>query len=132
MKLVRKISTIGTTVGLLLLPLVTKAAPLALLDSTLGLSNGNVGSATGLGTQDVRQTIGRIINVALSLLGVVVLVIIVYGGFLWMTAGGNDEKVGEAKKWIFGGIIGLVIILSAYAIASFVISNLVNATTGQA
>jgi len=126
MKLVRKISTIGATVGLLLMPFASKA-----LDTTLGLSNGNVGSATGLGTQDVRQTIGKIINVALSLLGVIVLVIIIYGGFLWMTAGGNDEKVGEAKKWIFGGIIGLVIILSAYAIATFVISNLVNATTGQ-
>ena len=126
MKLIRKISTIGATVGLLLMPFASKA-----LDTTLGLSNGNVGSATGLGTQDVRQTIGKIINVALSLLGVIVLVIIIYGGFLWMTAGGNDEKVGEAKKWIFGGIIGLVIILSAYAIATFVISNLVNATTGQ-
>ena len=125
MKLVRKISTIGATVGLLLMPFASKA-----LDTTLGLSNGNVGSATGLGTQDVRQTIGKIINVALSLLGVIVLVIIIYGGFLWMTAGGNDEKVGEAKKWIFGGIIGLVIILSAYAIASFVITKLVGATTG--
>ena len=126
MKLFRKISTIGATVGLLLMPFASKA-----LDTTLGLSNGNVGASTGLGTQDVRQTIGKIINVALSLLGVIVLVIIIYGGFLWMTAGGNDEKVGEAKKWIFGGIIGLVIILSAYAIATFVISNLVNATTGQ-
>jgi hypothetical protein len=127
MKLFRKISAIGSTVGLLLLPLASKAA----LDTTLGLSAGNVGSATGLGTRDIRQTIGSIINVALSLLGIIVLVIIIYGGFLWMTAGGNDEKVGEAKKWIFGGIIGLVIILSAYAIASFVISNLVTATTGQ-
>ena len=126
MKLFRKISTIGATVGLLLMPFASKA-----LDTTLGLSNGNVGASTGLGTQDVRQTIGKIINVALSLLGVIVLVIIIYGGFLWMTAGGNDEKVGEAKKWIFGCIIGLVIILSAYAIATFVISNLVNATTGQ-
>jgi len=126
MKLVKKISAIGATVGLLVMPFVTRAA----LDSSLGLNNGNVGSATQLGTQDVRQTIGKIINVALSLLGVVVLVIIIYGGFLWMTAGGNDEKVGEAKKWIFGGIIGLVIILSAYAIASFVISNLVSATVG--
>ena len=127
MKLFRKISAIGTSAGLLLLPLVTKAGT---LDTSLGLSAGNVGSATGLGTQDVRQTIGRIINVALSLLGIIVLVIIIYGGFLWMTAGGNDDRVAEAKKWIFGGIIGLVIILSAYAIASFVISNLVTATTG--
>ena len=46
-----------------------------------------------------------------------------------MTAGGNDEKVGEAKKWIFAGIIGLAIILSAFAISTFVISSLITATT---
>ncbi len=125
MKLLRKFSAIGSSVGLVLLPLAVKAE----LDTTLGLSAGKVGQYTQLGTRDVRETIASIINVALSLLGIVVLVIIIYGGFLWMTAGGNDEKVGEAKKWIFGGIIGLVIILSAYAIASFVISNLVTATT---
>jgi len=127
MKLFRKISSIGSTVGLMLLPFTVKAANT--LDTSLGLNAGNVGATTGLGTRDVRETIASIINVALSLLGIIVLVIIIYGGFLWMTAGGNDEKVGEAKKWIFGGIIGLVIILSAYAIASFVISNLVTATT---
>ena len=126
MKLARKISSIGTTVGLMLLPLAVKAYS---LENTLGLNAGNVGSATGLGTRDVRTTIGSIINVALSLLGIIVLVIIIYGGFLWMTAGGNDERVGEAKKWIFGGIIGLVIILSAYAIAQFVVSNIYSATT---
>lgn len=126
MKLFRKLSSIGSTIGLMFLPLAVKAQQ---LDTTLGLSAGRVGETTGLGTRDVRETIASIINVALSLLGIIVLVIIIYGGFLWMTAGGNDEKVGEAKKWIFGGIIGLVIILSAYAIASFVISNLVTATT---
>jgi hypothetical protein len=127
MKLFRKISSIGTTIGLMFLPLAVKAYS---LENTLGLNAGNVGSATGLGTRDVRTTIASIINVALSLLGIIVLVIIIYGGFLWMTAGGNEDRVGEAKKWIFGGIIGLVIILSAYAIAQFVISNLVTATTG--
>lgn len=127
MKLFRKISSIGTTIGLMFLPLAVKAYS---LENTLGLNAGNVGSATGLGTRDVRTTIASIINVALSLLGIIVLVIIIYGGFLWMTAGGNDERVTQAKQWIFGGIIGLVIILSAYAIAQFVISNLVGATTG--
>jgi hypothetical protein len=122
MNLTKKISAIGTSFGLLLLPLVAKAAP---LDSTLGLG---LATTSGLGTRDVRATIASIINVALSLLGIVVLVIIIYGGFLWMTAGGNDDRVSEAKKWIFGGIIGLAIILSAYAIAQFVISNLVTAT----
>lgn len=86
---------------------------------------------TGLGSEDVRSTIARIIRVAMGLLGIVAVVIILIGGFTWMTAGGNDEKVGEAKKWIFAGIIGLAIILSAYAIANFVLTQLINATTGN-
>lgn len=84
----------------------------------------------GLGTQDVRTTASQIIKVALGLLGVVAVVIILIGGFTWMTAGGNTEKVDEAKKWIFSGIIGLAIILSAYAIAFFVLKQLTIATTG--
>jgi hypothetical protein len=86
------------------------------------------GTATGLGTQDVRSTIAQIINVALGLLGIVAVVIIVAGGFMWMTSGGSEEKVGTAKNMIFAGVIGLAIILSAYAIAQFVISQLITAT----
>ena len=86
-------------------------------------------NATGLADQDIRVTIARIIRVAMGMLGIIAVVIILIGGFTWMTAGGNDEKVGEAKKWIFSGIIGLAIILSAYGIANFVINSLVNATT---
>ena len=86
------------------------------------------GSTTGLGDRDVRTTISGVINVALSLLGIVALVIILVGGFQWMTAGGNEEKVTEARKRIFAGIIGLAIILSAYAVARFVIVQLGRAT----
>ena len=82
-----------------------------------------------LGQSDLNTTIARIINVALSLLGIVAVVIILIGGFKYMTAGGNDEKVATAKKWIFSGLIGLIIILSAYALASWVIAQLINATT---
>ena len=87
-------------------------------------------NATGLGQGDLNETIGSIIRAALGFLGVIAVVIILFGGFKWMTAGGNEEKVGEAKKLIIAGIIGLAIILSAYAIASFVIDQLVTATTG--
>jgi len=90
----------------------------------LGIS---YGGDTGLGNRDVRDTVASIIKVALGLLGIVAVVIILIGGFTWMTAGGNDERVGQAKKWIFSGVIGLAIILSAYAIASFVITNLTSA-----
>ncbi len=88
------------------------------------------GSATGLGQGDLNETIGAIIRAALGFLGVVAVCIILFGGFKWMTAGGNEEKVDEARKLIIAGIIGLAIILSAYAIASFVIDQLVGATTG--
>lgn len=89
---------------------------------------GGVGTNINLGSKDFDDTIAELINVALSLLGVVAVVIILIGGFKWMTAGGNDEKVTEARKWIFSGIIGLAIILSAWAITRFVFEKLSVAT----
>ena len=55
-----------------------------------------------------------IINVALGFLGIIAVVIVLMGGFKYMISGGNEEKVGEAKKLIVSGIIGLAIILSAW------------------
>jgi len=86
------------------------------------------GAGIGLGKNDVRDTIADIIGVALGLLGVIAVIIILWGGFSWMTAGGNDEKVTQARKIIFSGIIGLAIILSAWAIAKFVLEQLATAT----
>ena len=60
--------------------------------------------------KDVRKT-ASIINVALGLLGIVAVIIILIGGFEWMTAGGNEEKQAGAQQ-NFAGIIGLAIILS--------------------
>ncbi len=89
-----------------------------------------IAASTKLGKQTLQKTVSSIINVALSLLGIIAVVIILIGGFRWMTAGGNDDKVAEARKWIFSGIIGLAIVLSAWAIATFVIDKLAEATTG--
>ena len=86
------------------------------------------GSETGLGQQDPRQTAARVIRAGLGLLGIVAIVIVLWGGVLWMTAGGDTEKVGTAKKVLFSGIIGLIIILSAFAIAQFVLNQLISAT----
>lgn len=86
--------------------------------------------STGLGQGELKSTVGSLINVGLSLLGVVAVVIILMGGFKWMTAGGNDEKVAEAKRLIIAGVIGIAIIMSAWAIAKFVISSVADATAG--
>ncbi len=96
---------------------------------SFGLKPVDTGLGGQLGNKDLRTIIGNIINVALSLLGVVAVVIILIGGFKWMTAGGSEDKVEEAKKLIFQGIIGLAIILSAWAIAIFVLNSLATATS---
>jgi hypothetical protein len=82
----------------------------------------------GLSAGDLPTTIASLIRVVLGFLGIVAVVIILIGGFKWMTAGGNDDKVKSAKKVIISGIIGLVIVLSAFAIASFVIGSIIRAT----
>ena len=81
-----------------------------------------------LGKRSLQATAVRLINVALSLLGIIAVVIVLIGGFKWMTAGGNDDKIAEARKLIFAGIVGMAIILSAWAIARFVLANLLSAT----
>lgn len=86
------------------------------------------GAYTGLGDEDVRFTITQIISVALGLLGIILLVLILYAGFLWMTAAGEEDKIKKAKDILSAAIIGLAIILSAYAITRFVSYNLSQAT----
>ena len=105
------------------------AVALAVTGDILGTTEVETGLNGALGTRDIRTTVASIINVALGLLGIVAVVIILAGGFTWMTASGNEENVDKAKKMIFSGIIGLAIILSSYAIAKFVIDKLIEATT---
>lgn len=75
------------------------------------------------------DNIGGIIKAFLGLLGIIAVVLTIYAGFLWMTAGGNEEDVGKAKKLLGNAVIGLAIILSAYAITAFTVGNLFNATS---
>lgn len=82
----------------------------------------------GLGQRDPRNIAASVIKILLGFLGIIAVVIILLGGFKWMTAGGNEEKVGEAKKLIMQGIVGLIIILAAFGIATFVINSLFTAT----
>lgn len=77
---------------------------------------------------DLPEMIGKIVQIVLSFLGIVAILIILLGGFKWMTAQGDETKVDKAKKLIYAGITGLVIIFAAYAIAIFVLRSLTEAT----
>jgi len=85
-------------------------------------------SDTGLGTRELRSSVMSIVNIALGFLGIVVIVGIIAGGFMMMTAGGNVEKSGTGQKVVMAGVVGLVIILGALAITNFVVSSLLEAT----
>ena len=74
------------------------------------------------------EGIMTIIQYLLGFLGIIAIIIMLDGGFIWLTSAGNEEKVGQAKKIITAGIIGLVIIFVSYAIAAFVITQLITAT----
>jgi len=91
-----------------------------------------VGKAYGGGEpRDARRIVVDAIKIILGFLGIIAMVLILYAGFKWMTAGGNEEQVSDAKKILIAGIIGLAIILSAYIIANFVIKQIYSATTGE-
>lgn len=106
------------------------------------LADYNFGSQTGLdvtanktghtqqkyfnSADSLNSGIGQIISIILSLLGVIFLILLIFGGIQWMIAGGNDEQVKKAKNIIIRSIIGLIIVLLAYIISIFIITAFSN------
>lgn len=72
-------------------------------------------------TGDLRDTIRRFINIALGFLGIAAVIMLLYGGFLWLTAGGSDDKVTKGKNIMVWALIGLVVISIAWTIGSYVL-----------
>jgi hypothetical protein len=90
-----------------------------------------VGYAAGYDTGGALNPIGivgNIIGYALGLLGVVFTILIIYAGYLWMTAQGNEEQIGKAKKMLLNAVIGMIIIAAAYAISNFVFDVIIKST----
>jgi len=114
---------------LIMAPVFALALPANAADlDPWGGKEDEIQTETGLGERDPREIAAAVINVLMGFLGIVAVVIILIGGFKWMTAGGNEDKVAEARKLIMAGIVGLVIILAAFAIAKFVLNQLLSAT----
>lgn len=108
------------------IPFTATHAQLSAGISKLDAANRN----TGLSNADLGQTVGSIIAIVLSLIGTIFLVLLIYAGILWMTARGDSEQVSKSKDIIRAAIIGLVIVLSAYAITYFVAGRLSGTATG--
>jgi tetrahydromethanopterin S-methyltransferase subunit G len=101
------------------------------INLTTGLEDAGGSEGAGYDTDmDVTAVIGLIIQVVIGFLGVIFLVLTIYAGVTWMTAAGDAKKVDKAKGTLTTAVIGLVIVLAAYSITSFVLDQLIYATDG--
>ncbi len=104
-------------------PSVTSAIGSGLQSAAQGAGYVAPGSESSQGN-DLPRIVGSIIGILLQVTGVLLIIYLVYAGFLWMTAGGDKAKVEKATTTIRDAIIGLIVIALAYAIASYVVTQL--------
>ena len=93
-----------------------------------GLANNagldNISGQVNLPQTDIRVFIVRLINISLSLIGIILVGLVTYGGWLWMTSEGDPQKINQAKAMFKNATIGLLIVLSAFAIVNFILKAL--------
>lgn len=133
-KLVNKKTLLGIAMAVLMgVSLMPGLASANDLDAGAGAGNEDTFGLdyvdnSGLGQKDLRETVGDLIRVGLSIIGIVLVILFLFNGFKWMTAGGDSGKIDEAKKGMTAAVIGLAIALSAYAISIFVLRVLSEGT----
>jgi hypothetical protein len=76
--------------------------------------------------QNLAEYIIKLYNFALVAAGILALVMITFGGYLWLTAGGNPSRVGKAKEYIVSAITGLILALGAFTILYFINPKIIN------
>lgn len=105
----------------------------ALAQDNLDNALGNLGKTKkelgGKIEEDPAVIIGKTINLALTFVGVIFLLLMVYAGFLWMTARGKEDQITKARDMIIATVIGLVIVTSAYAITVVVTKRFADTAT---
>ena len=74
----------------------------------------------GLSTTDIRISVIRVIRTILGVLGILALILMITAGVIWMTSGGNSARIELAKKIILNALIGLLIIVMAFAIVQYI------------
>lgn len=96
-------------------------------------SAGGGGSSTALpnplGTvTDISQIVGNVLRAMFGILGSIALLMFIYGGFTWLTSGGEAEKIKKGKDTMVWAVLGIAITFAAYTIVNFVIDALTSST----
>ncbi|MFA6537609.1 MAG: pilin [Patescibacteria group bacterium] len=96
------------------------------------LTTGVTNNKTALGMENsasVPDIVANVIKFVMAIVGMVMLVLTVYAGVLWMTAGGSVENIEKAKKLLKNAVIGLILIMAAYTVTDFAVVNIVKLTS---
>ena len=124
-----KIILFSYLMALLIMPFMAKGGDPASTGPN-ALTQGNTQTVTALenplgsNVTSISQLYGRIIYAFLGLSGAVSLVMFILGGFSWMTAGGNEEKVKKGRDTLIWASLGLVVIFSSYAVLKTIFETL--------
>lgn len=86
----------------------------------------------GGGQGDIRIFLAGMVQAALSVVGVIFLILVLYAGFLWLTAGGNTESVSRARTLLLSAIVGFIITLGAFMITRFAVGLIESASRERA
>jgi len=125
MKQYKKLISFVCLIVALVLPQLLLAADLpSPLDTLDNIASGERGPYKEAMDTDLMEIIGTVISLALGLLGVIFLVLMIYAGYNWMTARGEEDKVATAKDTIIRAVIGIVIVVGSYAIWRFIFIRL--------
>lgn len=122
MKDIKKIGAWAVGAFALGLPAITRA------DTPTFLPSGVDADDIDLGQNDPVDTVVNVINWSLGIIGLISVAFIIYAGFAWMTAGGNEKQVETAKGILKAAIIGLIIVMVAYSVSLYVLTVLINVT----
>lgn len=115
----KKLSKVLVVMALFIVPL-----------SSFAITISDIGASLDLGDSSPEEIVVSVINWILGILALIAVVLVIYGGFLWMTASGNPDRVDKAKKILIAAVIGLVIILAAWGISVYAI-NILGGATGS-
>jgi hypothetical protein len=125
-KILRRNISVALLMGLFFIPFLAHAQ---FIQNGFEIAS-NIGG-TDIGTTDIRDVIINLINILLGFLGIIFIIIILWGGVQWMFSGGNEDLVGSARKTLVSGLIGIAIIITSFSIVQFVISSLAESTGGD-
>jgi len=122
-KIIKQILILICLIAVLILPYFVFAQETMM--GELKKVGGEGGYDIGANQYTVSQIAGTVVKAFLGLLGVIFIILMLFAGYNWMTAGGDEEKITKAKNTIKTAIIGLIIVVGAWAIWYFVFTMVI-------